>query len=165
MTRLTYVGLAAMILSTTIPGASVAEDLMTIEEVIVLARAGVETVDSAYLKRRMAENPNLLLLDVRSRREFDAGHIAGTTWMERGIVEYRMARTERDPDREIIVYCAIGNRSAQVAKILRTQGYRNVAALDGFNAWLDAGLPYENFLGQSVMAERREINAAEPARK
>lgn len=162
MKRLIETGVFAMTLASTSTGPAIAQDLLTVEDVIALARAGVETVDSAYLRQRLAENPDLLLLDVRTRREFDAGHIAKATWMERGIVEFRMARLERDPDREIIVYCAVGNRSALVTKALRAQGYRNVAALDGFNDWLEAGLPYENFLGQSVMANRREINAAEP---
>jgi rhodanese-related sulfurtransferase len=162
MKRLIKTGLCAISLASTSTGPAIAQDLLTVEEVIALARAGVETVDSAYLRRRLTQNPNVLLLDVRTRREFDAGHIAGATWMERGIVEFRMARLERDPDREIIVYCAVGNRSALVTRALRAQGYRNVAALDGFNGWLEAGLPYENFLGQSVMTSRREINAAEP---
>ncbi|WP_323801507.1 rhodanese-like domain-containing protein [Parasphingorhabdus sp.] len=163
MKRLIETGLFAMTLAATSTGPASAQDLLTVEQVIALARVGVETVDSAYLRQRLAENPGLLLLDVRTRREFDAGHISKATWMERGIVEFRMARLERDADREIIVYCAVGNRSALVTKALRAQGYRNVVALDGFNDWLEAGLPYENFLGQAVMANRREINAAEPA--
>lgn len=154
-----------MILNTAISGAIAAQDLMTIEEVTANARAEVKTVDATYLKTRIAENPELLLLDVRTQREFDAGHIAGATWMERGIVEFRMARTVRDPDREIIVYCAIGNRSALVAKVLKAQGYRNVSALDGFNDWLGAGLPYKNFLGHSLIKDIRKINAAEPSQR
>jgi rhodanese-related sulfurtransferase len=152
--------LAGLLIGTAVHAAEPA----TIEEVVAAATANMDYVDNAYLKDRQAQNAELLLLDVRTQREYDAGHIPGSVWMERGIVEFRMARMVRDPDTEILVYCAVGNRSALVVKALREIGYRNVKAHTGFTAWVTEGNAYDNYLGRSKMIELREINAATNAR-
>ena len=160
MTRLVLSLLAALSIGTAVH----ATEPATIEEVVAAATRNMDFVDTEYLKKRQAQNAALLLLDVRTQREYDAGHIPGSVWMERGIVEFRMARMVRDPDAEIVVYCAVGNRSALVVKALREIGYRNVKAHTGFNAWVTAGNAYENDLGRSTMIELRAINAATNAR-
>lgn len=137
-----------------------APGLATIEDVIAASARDIDNIDSEYLKSRQSKNADLLLLDVRTQREYDAGHISGSVWMPRGIVEFRMARMVRDPDREIVVYCAVGNRSALVVKALLEMGYRNVRNHAGFNTWVAEGNLYENYLGRSKMIELRKINAA-----
>ncbi len=156
MTRALLLLLAGLSIGTPVQAAEPA----TIDEVVAAATRNIDYVDSDYLKGRQAQNAELLLLDVRTQHEYDAGHIPGSIWMERGIVEFRMARTVRDPDAEIIVYCAVGNRTALVVKALREIGYRNAKAHTGFNAWVTEGNAYENFLGRSTMIELRKIDAA-----
>lgn len=134
--------------------------LMTIQELIKDAREGVDFINNDGLIQRINVNPNLILIDVRGKDEYDAGHLKGSTWLERGVVEFTLARTLRDPDAEIIVYCLKGNRSALVVKTLKRMGYNNVKSHIGLEYWINAGLPIYNFLGEIKSIKLRELNAA-----
>jgi rhodanese-related sulfurtransferase len=136
------------------------QQLLTIEAVIKDARAGVEFIGNEELIKRIQANPKLVLLDVRTPEEYQAGHLKGATWMDRGVAEFRLARTLRDPNAEIIVYCAMGNRSALVVKAMKRMGYRNVRSHVGFNQWLEAGHPFFNMLGEAKMVKLNKLNAA-----
>ena len=63
--------LAACIVVTTTAAAEPA----TVDEAVERARAGIDFVDNDYLKARRAANPDLVLLDVRSESEYEAGHV------------------------------------------------------------------------------------------
>jgi rhodanese-related sulfurtransferase len=131
---------------------------MTAEAVAAAAREGVTFVDNDAVTARQIANPSLLLLDVRTEREFTMGRIPGATWMARGVVEFRLAETVRDADAEIIVYCATGSRAALVQKALVAQGYRNVSAHEGFDTWAGALLPVENAYGTFRLIGRNDVN-------
>jgi rhodanese-related sulfurtransferase len=143
--------------STARPGA---DGLMTIEQVVQDSHEGVEYIDNEELQKRIRANPKLVLIDVRTKEEYDAGHLKGATWIERGVAEFTLARTLRDPDAEIVVYCKKGNRSGLVAKALKRIGYRHVKSHVGFDFWAEAGLPFYNFLGKARLLELRPINSA-----
>lgn len=128
-------------------GAANADEPMTKQAVAEAAKAGIDFVDNAHIEARRAENGSLLLIDVRTKREFDLAHIPGATWVPRGTAEFEIAEKVRDANQEIIVYCRTGNRAALVKKALDQQGYLNVSAHSGFEAWSEAGLPVANELG------------------
>lgn len=135
-------------------------NLKTIKEVIEDSREGVEYVNNLELIQRINSNPKLILLDVRNKEEYDAGHLKGATWLERGVVEYTLSRTLRDADAEIIVYCAKGNRSAQVVKALKKNGYKNVKSHLGLEEWVKEGYSIYNYLGEIKVVKLREVNSA-----
>lgn len=137
-----------------------APGLKTIKEVVADSREGVEFVGNDELIERIKSNPKLILLDVRNKEEYDAGRLKGATWLERGVVEYTLARTLRDVDAEIIVYCAKGNRSAQVVKALKKMGYKNVKSHIGLEGWVEEGYSIYNYLGEIKVVELRAVNAA-----
>ncbi len=84
------------------------------------------------------DNPGVFLLDVREPDEYAAGHIPGITLIPMGDVAARLAELPRD--KEIVVTCRSGNRSAQVADFLRGQGFDNVHNMTGgLVAWEEAG--------------------------
>lgn len=136
-----------------------ADEPMTAEAVTEAARAGVVFVSSDHVTARQADNPRLLLLDVRTEREYILGHIPGADWMARGVIEFRLAETVRDADAEIIVYCATGSRAALVVKSLGAQGYANVSAHEGFDAWTRDGRLVENAYGTFTLVERADLKA------
>ncbi len=142
----------------TLPGW--AEGLMTIEQVIKDSHENVEYIGNDELLKRIEANHKLILLDVRSKQEYDAGHLKGATWLERGVAEFTMARALRDANVEIVVYCKIGNRSGLVAKSLKRLGYKNVKSHVGFDKWVEAGFSFYNFLGEAKMIRLRAINSA-----
>jgi len=134
--------------------------LLTIEQLIKVSREGVEFISNDELIQRINANPKLILIDVRGADEYAAGHLKGATWIDRGVVEFTLARTLRDPYAEIIVYCLKGNRSALVVKALKRMGYKNVKSHVGMEYWVNAGLPVYNFLGEVKIVKLRQLNAA-----
>ena len=132
----------------------------TITELKERALAGVEMISNAQLKKRITNNSNLVLLDVRTEQEYTAGHIKGAAWIQRGIVEFVLARSLRDPGQEIVVYCKKGYRSALAVKALREMGYSNVNSHLGFDQWVADGNSYENYHGESRLIRPVEKTAA-----
>ena len=77
-----------------------------------------------------------LLLDVREDWELEIARVDGVLHIPMGDVPARLP--EIDPEREIVVMCRSGGRSAQVARFLEQQGYARVWNLaGGILAWSD----------------------------
>lgn len=90
---------------------------------------------------RVADLPqDAYLLDVREDDEWTAGHIEGAAHIP---MSGFMARVDEVPqDRDVVVVCKVGARSAQVAAFLRQKGWEQVNNLDGgVVAWVQAGRP------------------------
>jgi rhodanese-related sulfurtransferase len=135
--------------------------LKTIEQVIKDAHEGVTYVGVEEMKRRIKENNKLVLLDVRTKSEYDSAHIKGSAWIERGIAEFVLVRTLPDPNAEIVVYCKKGHRAGLVTKALKKAGYKNVASLEGgFDEWVRQGNTIHNTLGEFKMVKPANLNAA-----
>lgn len=140
--------------------ASEGDRLKTIQELVAEAQEGVNCITIETMKDRIKKNDKLILLDVRTEREYQAGHIKGATWLERGIVEFVLARTLPVQDAEIVVYCKGGNRTGLVVKALKSAGYKNVVGLGGgFDEWASHGNSVYNFLGEFKMVKPATINA------
>jgi rhodanese-related sulfurtransferase len=78
------------------------------------------------------------LLDVREDDEWAAGHIAGAVHIPMSGLLPRVAEVPRD--RDVVVVCKVGGRSAQVTAYLLQQGWPSVRNLDGgVHAWVSAG--------------------------
>jgi hydroxyacylglutathione hydrolase len=97
----------------------------------------VEQLDPRAAAARSAEGA--LLVDVRERSEWDAGHAPGAIHIP---YENVRARAHELPlDRPIVTYCASGIRSSLAASILQADR-RDVANIrGGFTAWRNAKLP------------------------
>lgn len=80
-----------------------------------------------------------LLVDVRERSEWDAGHAPGAVHIP---YERIRERTHELPlDRPIVMYCASGVRSSLAASILESEGRSAANLRGGFTAWRNAKLP------------------------
>ncbi len=99
-------------------------------EVSVTSASNSETeTDVTELKRKIDAKEDFFLLDVREPNEFQIGRIPGSTLIPLGEVPQRVSEIPRD--KEIIVHCKMGGRSARAASFLREQGYTNVKNLKG----------------------------------
>jgi adenylyltransferase/sulfurtransferase len=99
-------------------------------EAAVSAGSGSETeTDVIELKRKIDAKEDFFLLDVREPNEYQIGRIPGSTLIPLGEVPQRVNEIPRD--KEIIVQCKMGGRSARAAEFLRQQGYKNVKNLKG----------------------------------
>ena len=70
-----------------------------------------------------------VLLDVREAWEYQLCHIQGSQHMPMGTVPARLEEIERD--RDVVVICHHGGRSAQVGIFLEREGFANVINLSG----------------------------------
>lgn len=95
------------------------------------AKTRVREVTTADLRARQQANPDLVLVDVREDDEYRAGHVEGALHLGKGVIERDVETKIPDADREIVLYCGGGFRSALAADSLQKMGYTNVASLDG----------------------------------
>ena len=86
--------------------------------------------------------PGLVVVDVRGRNEWDAGHIKGAVHIALAELPERLA--EIPVDQPVAVHCQGGGRSAIAASVLRASGRTDVSNVTGgFGEWAKSGLPVE----------------------
>ncbi|MCC6317489.1 MAG: sulfurtransferase [Gemmatimonadaceae bacterium] len=118
--------------------------MKTATELITEAKGRIRevTVDEAI--RRRADDPGVLVLDVREPNEWNLGHVQGAQLIPRGLLESNI-EAAAPRERSVIIYCASGNRSALAADTMQQMGYRDVVSLrGGFRAWAEAGGPIDD---------------------
>ena len=85
-----------------------------------------------------------VVVDVRDAAEYKSGHITNARHIPEADIESRMKELERVKAKPIIVSCARGNRSMNVANRLRGLGFAEVFSLrGGIAAWQQANMPLE----------------------
>lgn len=95
------------------------------------ARPGVTTLGAdAYVARAKSLSEHVLL-DVRERDEFDAGHVRGAHWLGKGVLERDIEGLWPERDTPLFLYCGGGHRSILAADALQRMGYRKVVSIDG----------------------------------
>jgi molybdopterin/thiamine biosynthesis adenylyltransferase/rhodanese-related sulfurtransferase len=84
-----------------------------------------------------------VIIDVRESDEFDQGAIPGAHLIPRGQLEGAIGDQVTDPETPVVLYCAVGERSALAAQSLTRLGYQNVRSLkEGFEGWKQSGRPW-----------------------
>ena len=107
-------------------------------EATAVATAEYRKISAADAKARMDSGDTIVVLDVRTQEEYDAGHIAGAMLLPNETILDTQPSELPDLNAEILVYCRSGNRSAQAANKLLALGYTNVVDFGGIIDW-----PYE----------------------
>jgi rhodanese-related sulfurtransferase len=79
------------------------------------------------------------VLDVREPYEWQAGHVEGAAHVPMGELLERLGEVPND--REVVVVCKVGGRSAQVVQYLNQAGWSAVNLDGGMYAWAAAGRP------------------------
>ena len=112
--------------------------LLVILVVAVCAGCGGGTykqISQNEAKKMIAENPNAIILDVRTPEEFEQKHIIGALLLP--LEDLKEGKFELLPDKnkEILIYCRTGRRSKEAAQILADKGYANVYEFGGIVDW------------------------------
>jgi rhodanese-related sulfurtransferase len=110
------------------------------------AQTRIESISVAQLRDEL-EGAGIVLVDLREQAEREVhGTIPAAIHVPRGMLEFcadpelPIHADELEPSRRIVVYCAVGNRSALAAQTLAAMGFTNVAHLaGGFSSWRSAG--------------------------
>ena len=114
--------------------------------VISLYTAHVRSISMDHLKRMMDNNEPFVLVDVRSRNDFDREHIKGARSLPLDEIE-ESAKNMMRPGDAVIVYCDsfVCSASTSASKILTRVGYQNVRDYKGgLREWKQSGLPTES---------------------
>ncbi len=115
----------------------------TVGEMLAEATARVPFMSMAELRTRVeSAGSELVVLDVREKDAYEAGHILGARLLPRGQLELRVDKELPDPTARIVTCCEFGRISTLAASTLRTMGFQRAVALDGgMQAWREAGYP------------------------
>ena len=114
--------------------------IIIIVAVVLLSRGLVfayDEITEKELKEKMAKG-GVVFLDVRENDEVSNCKIPESIHIPLAEVGTRFK--ELDPQKEIVVYCAAGVRSARASKILDNAGFKNVKNLKGgIGRWVASG--------------------------
>jgi len=84
------------------------------------------------------------ILDVRSEREFESGHVPGAKHIHYKALSSRLSELGVAKDEEIVVYCEVGGRAQVANNILESAGYTEVRNLKGhMRNWRSGDFPVE----------------------
>ncbi len=116
-----------------------------------MAQVTTHSVDQV---RQRLDDPALQLVDIRDARELEReGTVPGAINAPRGMLEFWVDPDSPyykpvlgDEDKQYVLFCGAGWRSALAAKALQDMGMTNVAHIDGgFTEWAKQGAPVESY--------------------
>jgi rhodanese-related sulfurtransferase len=116
---------------------------ISLTQFMVFVRASpYMNVTVSQAKGMIDSNPDLVILDVRNLDEYEGGHIRNAIIIPLTALESRLG--ELNKEKETLVYCKGGGRSAPACGILDAHGFTKVYnMLNGITAWISAGYPIE----------------------
>ena len=112
------------------------------------AKKSIETLNPVEAQK-LLNNNEITLVDIRDIRElWNEGTVENSKHIPRGMLEFWLDPSSSyyqsnkiNFDKKIVLFCALGFRSALATKTLQDMGFKNVAHVDGgFNALKNAGL-------------------------
>lgn len=96
----------------------------------------MEEITATELKQRLDNGDDIQIIDVREPHEYEIAQIPNSKLIPLGQVLNRM--NEIDPDRETVVHCKMGGRSAKAVALLQERGFTRVRNLKGgILDWID----------------------------
>jgi rhodanese-related sulfurtransferase len=85
---------------------------------------------------KMIKKPGAQLIDVRTKDEYNAGHIGDAKNIDFYQGDFKNNMSKLDKSKPVLVYCAAGGRSGQTATMLKEMGFREVYDLSGgYGKW------------------------------
>jgi len=113
------------------------------------AMTRVREITIEEVRRKQQAGESFEFVDVREDLEWAQGHADGARHIGRGVLERDIEKLVPDQDREIVLYCGGGFRSALAADNLQEMGYRRVLSMaGGMRGWREKGLPEEKPAGR-----------------
>jgi sulfur-carrier protein adenylyltransferase/sulfurtransferase len=99
------------------------------------------------------------IIDVREQSEWDAGHVAGATFLPLADLRERIGEVEPDLDARLLLHCASGVRSARASSWLTQMGYTDVANMKApIGHWKEQGGAWEEPVQLLTPAQQRRYS-------
>lgn len=149
MKKMIYIFFAVLALACFITGCSnndseVKNHLEEIEESNFVTPSGIVTqnkpvkISAEEAKKIIDSDIDYIILDVRSKEEYDEGHIDGAVLLPVDNIKDEAGPVIGGKNKTILVYCRSGNRSSLAASRLASLGYTDIRDFGGIVDW-----PYE----------------------
>lgn len=124
----------------------------TFGQMVAEAFGEVPTINPAELQKRLQQDGNILVIDVRDASDVSmTGTIPSAMNISLGSLTYKADKEVpedwrepalRNRSRPIITTCILGPVGALGGKLLRDMGFTNISVLEGgVQAWIDSGFP------------------------
>ena len=115
-------------------------------------QGNVEEVTTLQVKEMITENDSLVLIDVRTHKEFigEEGYIEGAILIPLSELKSRVDELDKFRDKELIVICSSGSRSASATRFLRKKGF------EAFN--MDGGMQAWNKINENIKIDTMKMN-------
>ena len=136
--RLTLLGLFLVLVLGT--GSQISAKAESLEPVAApIGKSSFQNVDPAQFEM-LRKKTNTVVLDVRTQKEFDTGHIPGATLLDVNSQGFASEAAKLDKSKTYLVHCAAGVRSVKACKFLEPMQFKSLYNLEGgFKAWEKAG--------------------------
>jgi phage shock protein E len=110
----------------------------------VVADAAPRITAADLLARLDRKDTDVVVLDVRTAAEYAAGHVPGARNISHDELAGRVDELAGLRDKEVVLYCRSGRRTALAEDVLRNAGFTRLRHLDGdFLAWQAQNRPVE----------------------
>jgi rhodanese-related sulfurtransferase len=105
----------------------------------------VQTVNSTEAEKMIQSNinnPEFIILDVRTPGEFESGHIGGAINIDYNADDFETKISQIDKTKIYLVYCRTGHRSSKAVSMMKEKGFKSINNLDGgISDWAAQNLP------------------------
>lgn len=110
--------------------------------VTAVEQGAVLHVDAKQAALTIEENPDIIVLDVRTPIEFKFGRLANAININYYSFSFKSKIAALDRDKTYLVHCQTGVRSGNTLPIMQAAGFSKLIHMDGgYKAWKEAGLP------------------------
>ncbi|MDP3523054.1 MAG: rhodanese-like domain-containing protein [Hoeflea sp.] len=120
-----------------------AATLMILAPRPALASGGLRDVSPQDAFEALQDNSAILVLDIRTPREFASGHLEGAINIDYYAKDFAARIRALDPERSYVMYCQAGGRSHALMRAFSQSPFRDVMHIPaGFSGWRRQGLPF-----------------------
>jgi rhodanese-related sulfurtransferase len=108
-------------------------------------RTGSEfDIDEARFEE-LSKQPDAVIIDVRSEKEFNEGKIDGAILMNINRPDFKVQIEKLDKNKTYLIYCRSGNRSRKACTVMSEMGFTKCYNLKkGINSWVKSNKPVQN---------------------
>lgn len=91
----------------------------------------VINVSAEEAHKLICENKEFIILDVRTKEEYDKGHIPGAKLIPIEVISTKLAQLYKYKDKPVLVYCSSGAKSPVAIITLENNDFKNIYNLSG----------------------------------
>jgi len=101
-----------------------------------MLNSNVKNVSAEEAYKLISDNKELVILDVRTKEEYDDGHIPGAKLVPVQVLSMKLGELDEYKDKPVLVYCASGGRSPRAVDTLADNDFKTIYHLNrGISSW------------------------------